>query len=317
MVLNNPAFSRPEFSDKAGLHATRATQQKPPSQSGWGQSTPPGWQPNARVGSDQSPFAQAQYDSTTQFPQGAYSGDNGGRSAGYTTAGYDGEVMTVNNTLVKTVLCFAILLVGAAFGWLAVATGHAYVPIAGAIAALVLGIVIAFRRQPSAVLVLIVAACEGLFVGGMTLLMQSFTRGNIVTPAVLGTVVVVGATLALYANGKIRATPKMTRFFMVAFIGYALFGVINMILMLTGAVTDPFGVHGITVFGIPLGLGLGLLAIGLAAYSLVLDFDFIERAVANKAPAAFGWIGAYGVMVTVVWIYIELLRLFAILGGRR
>ena len=80
-----------------------------------------------------------------------------------------------------------------------------------------------------------------------------------------------------------------------------------------GANGNPWGLRGdVTIAGIPLGVILGVFVVILAAYSLVLDFDFIQRGVNNKAPAKYGWTGAFGIMVTVVWLYLELLRMFAI-----
>jgi uncharacterized YccA/Bax inhibitor family protein len=81
----------------------------------------------------------------------------------------------------------------------------------------------------------------------------------------------------------------------------------------TGVVSNPFGLSGsVKIFGIPLGLVLGVLVVIMAAYSLVLYFDLIQRGVANRAPRVFAWTGAFGIVLTVVWLYLELLRLFAI-----
>ena len=77
----------------------------------------------------------------------------------------------------------------------------------------------------------------------------------------------------------------------------------------------PFGLYSQQVFGIPLGLIIGVLVVIMAAYSLVLDFDTIQQGVRNGAPRQFGWIGGFGIMVTVVWLYIEILRILAILRG--
>jgi uncharacterized YccA/Bax inhibitor family protein len=96
-------------------------------------------------------------------------------------------------------------------------------------------------------------------------------------------------------------------------IGYLLFSVVNLVLMWTGVNSNPFGLRGsVEIFGIPLGLVLGVLVVIMAAYSLVLDFDYIKRGVANRLPREYGWSGAFGIMVTVVWLYLEILRMFAI-----
>ena len=138
------------------------------------------------------------------------------------------------------------------------------------------------------------------------------TLNGIVLQAVIGTLVVFGVTLALFANGKIRASKKATKVFMIAIVGYAVFSLLNMVLMLTGVVTDPWGLRGAVIFGIPIGIVIGLFAIVLAAYSLVLDFDFVQRGVKAGAPRKYGWSAAFGLTVTLVWLYIEMLRLIAI-----
>jgi len=220
--------------------------------------------------------------------------------------------MTFDDTIRKTVLSFMLLLATAALGW--VITPVTMIPlILGAIVGLVLGLVNAFKKEPSPGLILAYAAFEGLFVGGISQVFEQIFPG-VVVQAVLATLVVVGVTLALFASGKIRASKRATKVFMVAMIGYGVFSLINFGLMAFGANTNAFGLRSADFLGtgIPFGVIIGLLAVVMAAYSLVLDFDFIQRGVNNRAPRKFGWSGAFGIMVTVVWLYVELLRLFAI-----
>ena len=154
---------------------------------------------------------------------------------------------------------------------------------------------------------------EGIFVGGITVFFESRFPG-IAVQAVLGTLVVVGVTLALFVSGKIRASKRATKVFLIAMIGYGVFSLINFILIATGANPDAFGLRGsVMIFGIPLGVILGPLVIIMAAYSLVLDFDSIKTGVQRGAPRAYGWTAAFGIMVTVVWLYLEILRLLALL----
>ena len=135
--------------------------------------------------------------------------------------------------------------------------------------------------------------------------------------AVMGTLVVVGVTLALFASGKIRASKRATKIFLVAMIGYAVFSLVNMGLMIFGITDDAFGLRSTPsfVFGIPWGVLIGVLVILMAAYSLVLDFDSVQTGVKRGAPAKYGWTAAFGIMVTVIWLYLEILRLLAILRG--
>jgi len=225
----------------------------------------------------------------------------------------DTERMTYEDTIAKTTLCFAILVVAAVAGWV-LTPALPFLPIVGAIVGLVLGLVNTFKKEPSPGLILGYAAAEGVFVGGISFIFENAFGGGLVLQAVLATLVVVGVTLALFRSGKIRASKKATKVFLIAMVGYMVFSLVNVGMMIFGGTTGAFGLNStVHVFGIPLGVIIGLLAVVMAAYSLVLDFDFIQRGVNNGAPRKFGWSGAFGIMVTVVWLYVELLRLFAIL----
>ena len=226
--------------------------------------------------------------------------------------------MTVEDTIVKSAISFVILLAGAAIGWMTYPT----LPWLWGVAALVgfvLALVNIFKREPSAPLILAYAAAQGVFIGGISLLFESLYPG-IVVQAVVATLVVVGVTLALFASGKVRATPKMTKIFLVAIVAYGVFSLVNLGLMLFNApiAGGAFGIRStVEIFGIPLGVPLGILVVLLAAYSLVLDFDGIQRGVRNGAPRKYSWTAAFGLMVTIVWLYLEILRLLAIVMGRR
>ena len=222
-----------------------------------------------------------------------------------------GDVMTVEDTIAKTVGAFALLLVGAAIGWIA---DMPLLWIGAGLVGFVLALVNIFKKQPSGALVLAYSAFEGVFVGGISRYYET-AFGGVVTQAVVATIIVVGVTLALFASGKIRASKKATKVFLIAMVGYVIFSLVNMVLMFTGATDDAFGLRSaeIPFLGIPFGVVLGVLVVIMAAYSLVLDFDLIQRGVANRAPRAYGWKGAFGIMVTVIWLYLELLRFFAIL----
>ncbi|HEY8913805.1 Bax inhibitor-1/YccA family protein [Lacisediminihabitans sp.] len=218
--------------------------------------------------------------------------------------------MTYEDTMVKVVVSFAILLVGAAVGWI-----FPVLAIPAAIVGFVLALVNIFKKKPSPALVLSYAAVEGIFVGGITSFFESHYPG-IALQAVIGTLVVVGVTLALFASGKIRASKRATKIFLIAMVGYLVFSVVNVILMATGVTSDAFGLRSAPIpflGGLPLGVVLGVLVIIMAAYSLVLDFDSIQKGVQRGAPRIYGWTGAFGIMVTVVWLYLEILRLLAIL----
>ena len=223
----------------------------------------------------------------------------------------EGEVMTYEDTIAKTVGAFVIMLVGAAAGWF-LAPGMPLLWIGAAVVGLVLGLVNSFKKEPSPPLILIYSAVQGVFVGGISSFYEAALPG-IITQAVIGSLVVVGVTLALFASGKVRASKRATKIFLIAIIGYSLFSLINLGLVVFGVNSDPYGLRGsVEIFGIPLGIVLGIFVVLLAAYSLVLDFDFIQRGVQNRAPRRYGWTGAFGIMVTVIWLYLEILRMLAI-----
>ncbi|MET4703516.1 Bax inhibitor-1/YccA family protein [Frigoribacterium sp. UYMn621] len=222
----------------------------------------------------------------------------------------DTDRMTYEDTMVKIVVSFVILLVGAAVGWF-----FPVLALPAAIVGFVLALVNIFKKKPSPALVLSYAAVEGIFVGGITVFFESRFPG-IAVQAVLGTLVVVGVTLALFVSGKIRASKRATKVFLIAMIGYGVFSLINFILIATGVNSDAFGLRSAEIpilGGIPLGVILGPLVIIMAAYSLVLDFDSIKTGVQRGAQRIYGWTAAFGIMVTVVWLYLEILRLLALL----
>ncbi|MDO9396501.1 MAG: Bax inhibitor-1/YccA family protein [Herbiconiux sp.] len=218
--------------------------------------------------------------------------------------------MSYDDVLIKTAGMFVVLLATAAVAFLAMypvptvlGLGLAVV---GVIGGLVLGLVNAFKREPSVPLILAYAAFEGLAVGAISGIFEARWSG-IVLQAVLATFAVFGTTLALFASGKIRASKRATKIFLIALIGYGVFSLLNMVLMFTGVVTDPFGLRSGWI-----GIAIGLIAVLLAAYSLVLDFDSIKRGVQAGAPRKYGWSAAFGLVLTLVWLYLELLRIIAI-----
>ncbi|WP_102194301.1 Bax inhibitor-1/YccA family protein [Microbacterium aurantiacum] len=242
--------------------------------------------------------------------------------------------MTVEDTVWKTAGLFGILLVTAAIGWVWTLGGvgaperdpySSFAPsmlpwMIGALGGFVLAMVITFtsRKKVRPALIFAYAALEGLFVGGISAFFEVLWPG-IVMQATLATVAVVGVTLALFASGKIRASAKMTKIVLIAMFGYMAFSLLNLVLMWTNVLPadQAFGMLSAPspLFGIPWGAIIGVLVVFMAAYSLVLDFDQIQQGVRNGAPRQFGWMGAFGIMVTVVWLYVEILRIIAIVRG--
>jgi uncharacterized YccA/Bax inhibitor family protein len=212
--------------------------------------------------------------------------------------------MTYEDTAVKTVVLFAVLLATSAVGWFVPA-----LTIVGALVGFVLAMVNTFKREPSVPLIVLYAAAEGLFVGGISKIFDTRWNG-IVAQAGLATLITVGITLALFASGRIRASARATRIFLIAMVSYLVFQLVNVVLQVTGIAGGTFGLQSGW-----LGVVIGVLVVIMAAYSLVLDFDQIQQGVRRGIPAKYGWTGAFGIMVTVVWLYVEFLRLIAILRG--
>lgn len=218
-----------------------------------------------------------------------------------------GEVMTLDNSLRKTILTFMVLVAAAAVGWV-----FPVLMIPGLIFGLVFGLINAFKKEPNPVMIMIYAVAEGFAIGGLSGFLENQYPG-IVTQAVIGTLSVIAVTLFLYKTGLVKATPKMTKIFLVAMLGYLLFSLVNLGLMWSGVLPDAWGLRGsVEIFGIPLGIILGVFAVILGAYSLIMDFTFIENGVANRLPERYGWTAAFGITVTVVWLYVEILRMLAI-----
>ncbi|HEV7951280.1 MAG TPA: Bax inhibitor-1/YccA family protein [Glaciihabitans sp.] len=217
--------------------------------------------------------------------------------------------MSYEDVIMKTVATLALVLVGGAVGFFVPALA-----IPGAIAGFVLALVNIFKKKPSPGLILTYGFAQGLFLGALSGMLEAELPG-IISQALLGTGIVFGVTLALFANGKIRESARATKIFMIAMISYALFSLVNFGLMITGINTDAWGLRSGEIFGIPLGLIIGPLVILMAAYSLVLDFTTIQEGVKNGAARILGWKAAFGLVLTIVWLYVEILRLIAIIRG--
>ena len=219
--------------------------------------------------------------------------------------GVDTGRMTIDDVVVKTGLMFAVLLPLAAAAYF---LNNPILTFGGAIAGLVLGLVVSFKQSTNPALILSYAAAEGLFIGGLSRVFEERWPG-IVATAVVATMCVFAVTLAAYKSGKVRATPKFKRTVLIAMGGYLVFCLVNLVVMLFGGGGD-FGLRS-GWFGV----AISLFAVGLAAAMLILDFDFAEQGVKNGLPERFSWLAAFGLVVTLVWLYVEMLRLIAILRG--
>lgn len=212
--------------------------------------------------------------------------------------------MTVEDVVAKTAILLAVVMATGAVTW-ALDLGALVFP--AAIAGLVLGLVISFKQVTNPGVILAYAALEGVFLGGISRYFHEAYPG-IVVQAVVGAVGVAAVMLGLYRSGKIRVTPQFTRMVIGATMGFVVLIVVNL-------VASMFTSGGLGLREGPLGIVVGLVAIALASLNLVLDFDLIEKGSRQGLPESYGWFAAFGLLVTLVWLYIEILRLLSILRG--
>jgi uncharacterized YccA/Bax inhibitor family protein len=215
--------------------------------------------------------------------------------------------VTMDDVIMKTLGLFAVVLTTGAVGWFVSASNPALglgILMGGMVLTLVLGLVIAFKKTLSVPLILLYAVAEGAFMGAISQFFEQRYEG-IVGQAVLATLATFGGMFLAYKTGLIKVTSKFRRVMTMALIGYAIFAVVNVIYSLV--TNTPFGIGGSGW----LGIGISLFAVGLAALTLALDFDSIDYAIRTGAPRTYSWLLAHGLIVTLVWLYIEFLRLIA------
>lgn len=217
--------------------------------------------------------------------------------------------MTLDDVVVRTAGLFAVLVTTAAVTFLLVRPGVGVV-IGTMLTGLVLGFV-ASLGKPKPPLMFLYAAVEGVFVGGISWWYTVAYGNGLVPQAVLGTVGAFTAMLALYATGIVRNSPKFTRILLIAGAGYFVFGLLNFML----ASFHVAGYQGVYSSGGLLPILISGFGVVLASFFLVLDFDFVEQGIRDGLPVAYAWTAAFGLVVTLVWIYLEILRLLAILRG--
>ena len=226
--------------------------------------------------------------------------------------------MTVNDVVVRTATLFVPLLITAYFAWtLQVGTGIVLIAM---LVALGLGFWGALSKKVRPVVFLAYATVEGVVVGGFSFWMQEYVNQsqlmagnadppNIVLQAVIGTLAAFVAMLFLYGTRIIKVTGRFKKMMAVAFLAYFGIAIVNLVAALFG-VGGGWGLAGTG----GLGLLLCVAGVALASFSLVLDFDAIETGVAAGLPEKESWRAAFGLTVTLVWLYLEILRLLAILN---
>jgi uncharacterized YccA/Bax inhibitor family protein len=222
----------------------------------------------------------------------------------------DSRPMTLDDVIVKTTITLAVVVAAAAVAWWQIPTSLVTPAfLAGALVGFALAMVLSFSRKINPALLMAYAVAEGVFLGiGSKFIANWVGDSTIVVQAVLATMVTAGLTLATYKYFNIKVTARFTRMVMVATMGFAGVLLINFVLSLFGVGT------GISGMG-PLGLLFAAIGAGLAVFNLILDFDMIEQGVKHGAPQNEAWRAAFGLTVTLVWLYWNLLRILAILRG--
>ena len=263
-------------------------------------------------GSGRAAFHQGPYGQPRYAGQPGYDQQGFGTPQPYLGAGADTRPMTIDDIVTKTSLTLGLLSVVGVIAFYLSANFGLTLPLllVGGIGGLIVVLVATFgRKMDSAPVTLTYGALEGLFVGAATYLFTADLAGGAILGAVgsaiLGTVGVFAGMLVVYKTGAIRVTPKFTRFMTAALVGVLFAALGSIVLSLFTGGSNPLYNGG------PIAIGFCLLCIGLAAFSFLMDFDNADRLVRAGAPSTMAWGVALGLTVTLVWLYIEILRLMS------
>lgn len=221
------------------------------------------------------------------------------------------QVMTVNGTLQITLFMGIILVIAAAVVWQKFAMGYTDIGnllmSVGGIAGFIIALIICFAR--TTVLVPIYAAFEGMLLGGLSAIFENSYPG-IVVQATAGTFAALFSMLILYRAGVIKCTDKFRSVIFISTASVAGIYIIDIIGRFFGYAIPVINTSSIG------GIIFSLVVILIAAFNLIVDFDFIEQGAQRMYPKKYEWIGAFGLMVTLVWLYVEILKILAKLNSR-
>ncbi|QIY96361.1 Bax inhibitor-1/YccA family protein [Streptomyces sp. S1D4-11] len=290
MRSSNPVFSRRGFSRDNGYAGFNAAPQAG----------------GPAVGTQANPYAQG----GNPYAQNPYAQQDLQHGAPPQAPVSTGR-MTMDDVVMRSAMTLGTVTVGAILAWalLPVSSTSYGLAIGAALVAFVLAMVQSFKRTASPALILGYAAFEGVFLGVISEMYNSRWSGA-PFQAVLGTMAVSGATLLVYKAGWIRVTARYARIGMTIAIAFVVVTAVNLLLVVFGVASD----GGLRSMG-PLGAIVGILAILIGAFFLTLDFKQIEDGIAYGAPKEEAWLAAFGLTMTLVWIYVEMLRLVAIFSG--
>jgi uncharacterized YccA/Bax inhibitor family protein len=288
MRSSNPVFSRRGFSRDNGYAGFNAAPQAG----------------GPAVGTQGNPYAQQGGNPYAQNPYAQQGLQHGAPPQAPVTTGR----MTMDDVVMRSAMTLGTVVVGAILAWalLPVSATSYGLAVGSALVAFVLAMVQSFKRAASPALIIGYAAFEGVFLGVISEMYNARWHGA-PFQAVLGTMAVAGATLLVYKAGWIRVTARYARIGLTIAIAFVVVMAVNLLLVAFGVAPD----GGLRSNG-PLGAIVGILAILIGAFFLTLDFKQIEDGITYGAPKEEAWLAAFGLTMTLVWIYIEMLRLVAI-----
>ncbi|WP_326765968.1 Bax inhibitor-1/YccA family protein [Streptomyces sp. NBC_01591] len=223
--------------------------------------------------------------------------------------------MTIDDVVTRTAITLGTVVLGAVLAWALLPVdeanlGKSYgIAIGAALVAFVLSLVQSFKRKPVPALIVSYAAFEGVFLGVISSAVSTYIGPGVVMQAVMGTMCVFAGVLLAYKMRWIRVTRRFYGFVMAAAMGFMLLMVVNLLFAVFG------GGDGLGFRSGGLGILFGVIGIVLGACFLALDFKQVEDGIAYGAPREESWLAAFGLTMTLVWIYLEMLRLLSILSG--
>lgn len=266
-----------------------------------------------------SAVASAQVGAPAPAPSPTPMADDAGIYSGVQIPAPVDQRVTYADVMVKCAIMFAIAVVMAFAGWMITEAmpGVGTLLVFGAlIATLVLGLVNAMKRKVSPPLTILYAAVSGIMLGAVSYWYNQIALASdyegLVLQAVLATFTTFGVMLLLFGTGIVKVTNKFMKFMLVAMVSYVFIGIASLVAAMFG-VGGGWGFYGVGT----LGLLLCIFGVGLAAFSLMLDFEAIKQGVAMGLPERESWRMSFGLLVTLVWLYLEFLRLFAIIASGR
>jgi uncharacterized YccA/Bax inhibitor family protein len=295
MRSSNPVFSRRGFSRDNGYAGFNTAPQAG----------------GAAVGTQGSPYAQPQGNPYATNPYAQQDLQQGAPPQAPATTGR----MTMDDVVLRTGTTLGILIVTAALAWALLPVddaniGRSYgIGIGAAVIGMVLALVQSFKRKASPALIVSYAAFEGVFLGVVSSVVDNRIASGAAMQAVIGTLAVFTAVLVAYKAGWIRVNRRFYGFVMAAALGFMLLMVVNLLFAAFG------GGDGLGFRSGGLGILFGVIGILLGACFLALDFKQVEDGIAYGAPREEAWLAAFGLTLTLVWIYMEFLRLVAILNS--